>query len=138
VVGKYLLLQIPGMIGAALALAAAVHYWDLSPALAAGLFAAWVLKDVVMFPFVRVAYESGPADATETVVGARVVAREVLDPVGYVRLGSELWRAELPPDHPPAPQGAWLRVRAVRGLTLLVEPEPDDDPARDGASSLPR
>jgi membrane protein implicated in regulation of membrane protease activity len=54
-------------------------------------------------------------------VGQRVLAEEGLAPDGYVRIGAELWRAELAGGS--AARGAVLRVVAVRGLTLVVEPE---------------
>ena len=48
-------------------------------------------------------------------------ARERLDPSGYVRIGAELWRAELAPGCAAIEAGARVRVREVRGLTLIVE-----------------
>jgi membrane protein implicated in regulation of membrane protease activity len=41
--------------------------------------------------------------------------------LGYVRIGGELWRAEAASGF--VPRGAPVRVVAVRGLTLVVEPE---------------
>jgi membrane protein implicated in regulation of membrane protease activity len=38
-----------------------------------------------------------------------------------VRIGAELWRAELAPGSPAVESGALVRVREVRGLTLVVE-----------------
>lgn len=127
VVGKYVLLQIPGFILVALLLAAAVRWWDLSYRLALGLLAVWVLMDIVLFPLLRVAYEpGGGAGGAESLVGARGVASETLASSGYVRVGPELWRAELASsDGRVIPSGARVRVLAVRGLTLIVEPDPD-------------
>jgi membrane protein implicated in regulation of membrane protease activity len=124
VVGKYALLQVPGALIVALLLAGAVRWWDLSVPLALGLFALWVLKDVALFPLLRVAYEpGGGGGGAEALVGAEGVARGPLAPTGYVRVGAELWRAELASQGEAVADGTPVRVRAVRDLTLLVEPD---------------
>jgi membrane protein implicated in regulation of membrane protease activity len=132
VLAKYLMFQVPGMALAGVVLVALVRVWDLSPRTALLLFAFWVIKDFAMYPLLRNAYAGSFHDAGETLVGALGIARERLDPAGYVRVGSELWRAEVSPEHAPLERGAAVRVRAVRNLTLHVEPVPDalDDSAR--------
>ena len=92
-----------------------------SPRLAILLFALWVIKDFALYPVLRIAYEDGSPNATDSLVGALGTARERLDPSGYVRVGSELWRAELVADDTCVESGEPVRVREVRGLTLLVE-----------------
>jgi membrane protein implicated in regulation of membrane protease activity len=125
VVGKYVLLQVPGWFLAAGLLTAGVRWWELSPRLALALFAVWILKDVLLFPLLRVAYEShGGVGGADALVGARGVATVDLDSAGYVRVGPELWRAELAEGSGPIRRGARVRVRAVRGLTLEIEAEP--------------
>ena len=56
----------------------------------------------------------------ETLVGSR--ARVVVDclPQGQVRAQGELWQALCPAG---ARAGEWVRVTALDGLTLVVEPE---------------
>jgi membrane protein implicated in regulation of membrane protease activity len=125
VLAKYLMFQVPGMALAGVVLVALVRIWDLSPRTALLLFAFWVIKDIAMYPLLRNAYAGGVHDAGEALVGAIGTARERLDPDGYVRIGSELWRAEVPREHAPVESGAVVRVRAVRNLTLHVEPASD-------------
>jgi membrane-bound serine protease (ClpP class) len=68
----------------------------------------------------------------ELLIGAVGMVTQMLDPVGYVRIQGHIWRATLPDgaqqrlavDTP-------VRVLAIRGLTLLVEPAP-------GVKSEPR
>lgn len=126
VLGKYLLFQVPGWTIVGGLLFGATRWWELGPRLAVGLFALWVIKDFALFPFLRVAYEArgGPGGA-DALIGAVGVAQQTLDPGGYVRVGAELWQAETSPGLPPVPSGARVRVRAVRRLTLEVEPAPD-------------
>ncbi len=52
-------------------------------------------------------------------VGLEGEALEALAPEGQVKVGGEIWRARAVR---PVPAGARVRVRAVRGLTLEVEP----------------
>jgi membrane protein implicated in regulation of membrane protease activity len=121
VVLRYLAFQVPGWMVLALVLAGAMAWWELSATLAGAVFALFVLKDAVLFPFVRAAYEPRSGGGAEALVGERARAEEALAPEGYVRIGAELWRAELARGR--AERGAVLRVVAVRGLTLVVEPE---------------
>jgi membrane-bound serine protease (ClpP class) len=61
-------------------------------------------------------------------VGAVGEVRSPLDPEGQIFINGALWRARRtgPGDIGP---GNRVRVRAVDGLTLEVEPVPDQDPA---------
>lgn len=120
---KYLVLQIPGWILAAVGLALLKQWVDLPLWAALGIFLVWVIKDMVLFPFVRQAYESSGRTGAEQLIGAEGIATEPLAPSGYIRVGRELWRAEaLGTDTPIAP-GSRVRVQGVRGLTLLIHPE---------------
>ena len=56
-------------------------------------------------------------------IGAQGIAEEPLAPSGYIRVGGELWRAEAMRTDKPIPPGSRVRVQAVRGLTLLIQPE---------------
>jgi membrane protein implicated in regulation of membrane protease activity len=118
---RYWLLQIPGQ-AAVLGLALAAWHWLGAPGwMAWGVPLAWVLKDALMFPVVWRAYEPDD-EVRKGPIGEIAVAEEPLDPKGWARLGPGLWRAELAPGSAPAPRGARLRVVAVDGLVLRVEP----------------
>ncbi len=60
-----------------------------------------------------------PANDPTAVVGQQGEARTVLDPMGSVYAGGELWsaRAEV-----RIPEGAAVRVRELDGLILIVDP----------------
>jgi len=118
---RYTLFQIPDLILLGLALAAAVRWWGFPVIVAYGVVALWIVKDVIMFPILRVAYESGSSGGVEGIRGALGVTTQPLVPSGYVRLGSERWKAELVPDSEPVSVGSAIRVVEVRGLTLIVE-----------------
>lgn len=123
---RYVLIQIPGWILAAIVLSV-WHRWLNLPLWAAiGLFAAYVGKDFVLYPFLRRAYEPHGKTVVQTMVGEGGVATQQLDPDGYVRVRGELWHAEAAPGTQPVRQGSRIRVESVRGMTLIVTPERKD------------
>lgn len=125
---QYLLLQLPDIVAAAIVLVA-LHRWVGLPLWAAvGLFLLWVAKDIVPYPWFRDALERRATTGQEALVGARAVAVEALDPVGYVRMNGELWRAEAVGPGAVAP-GTEVVVLGVRGLTLRVAAEEGGSPS---------
>ena len=136
----YLLLQLPDIILAGVILFV-LHRWAGLPyGWAVGAFVVWIVKDIAMYPLVRSAFAPARSGA-EAFIGARAVVTDALAPLGYVRLDGELWRAESLPPRQAIPAGAPVVVRAVQGLTFLVEPAAPGDrrqgegqsPAQDGA-----
>ena len=118
----YLILQVPDILLAGLVLLLLHKWMALSSAWVLSLFALWVVKDFAMYFLLRSVF-TPPRTGPETLVGARAVSRELLAPTGHVLLFGETWRAEsLQPRQVIAP-GTPVIVRAIRGLTLLVEGE---------------
>jgi membrane protein implicated in regulation of membrane protease activity len=121
-IARYTLFQIPVLILLSLGLAAAVRWWGLPVLAAYGLVALWIAKDIIMYPILRVAYESDSSSGADAIHGALGVVTQPLVPSGYVRLGSELWKAELASGSEVVSVGSAIRVVELRGLTLIVEP----------------
>jgi len=125
---RYCLYQLPGCVVTAAVLAAAVAWAGLDALLAWGLFAVWVLKELLLYPFVKKAYGGAPSRlvGADLLIGARAVCEETLCPGGYVRVRGERWRAEvLDPEVGSIPEGSTVFVRSVQGLTLLVQSAQD-------------
>jgi membrane protein implicated in regulation of membrane protease activity len=123
VVVKYTLLQLP-----ALTLLAIILYfmrlWVAIPAwLIGGIIALWVVKDVVLFFFVWRAYDQDRHTDANTMIGLRGIVKDRLAPSGYVEVHGELWRAEVMEGASPVNSGENIRVRGIRGLTLIVQPD---------------
>ena len=117
---RYALLQLPGT-ALLIAILFLIRRWIILPDwLVWGLVVLSLVKDVVLFPFVWRAYDPGDPDA-HLGVGLRGAASTRLAPLGHVRVGAELWRAEALGRAIEA--GEPVRIRARRGLTLLVEAE---------------
>ena len=116
---KYLLLQIPGTALLVLVLSIFQESWGLSVPLSALIVAVWVAKDVVLYPFLRAAYESDDRPVVERLVGERGRTMQPLEPAGYVQVRGELWRAEAV-DGVSIPAGRTVVVSGVRQSILLV------------------
>ena len=120
---RYALLQLPSQALVVLALVVVRRWLDLPPWFFWTCIACWVLKDVILFPFVWRAYDWDRAANAHSMVGLRGTAVEQLAPAGYVRVRGELWRAEAVGDRRPIETGEAVTVRGSRGLTLLVAAE---------------
>jgi membrane-bound serine protease (ClpP class) len=77
-----------------------------------------------MYPVYRKALSStGPSDS---VIGARGIARERIAPSGYILVRGELWRARLREGSPAVEEGDPVRVLKIEGLTLEIVPEREE------------
>ena len=116
-VTRYYLFQIPGWLLAG-ALVAVLHAWLGLPVWAAlTVLGVVVMKDVVCYPFLRKAYQLEASGAAQ-LVGLRGVARDTLDPTGYIYVHGELWRARTEAGTIPA--GAEVKVIGGQRMTLTV------------------
>ncbi len=120
---RYVLLQVPGWLLAAVVVYALERWAGLDRRIALGLWLAYVAKDFALFPFLRRAYETNATTGAAALVGESGTATEDVAPRGYIRIRGELWHAELAPGAADAPAGTRVRVRAAHGLTLTVTPE---------------
>ena len=121
---RYALFQLPELTIGGVALVVLVGENVLTARWGWLLFALWLLKEIVLYPFLRKAYEPSDPSAASKMVGKVAVVIERLDPRGTVRVGPELWGARLSPGTDPLEQGVEVCVKAVEGLTLHVEKRP--------------
>ena len=83
----------------------------------------WIVKDLLLYPFLKSAYEGPRPTGPESMVGSLGTATEELCSSGLVRIGLELWRAESGKLHSGS---SW----PCDGMTMRVEPagrEPEID-----------
>ena len=118
--GKYLLLQIPGWIIATIILWSAQQWLAASPWIVSVGVSAWILKDLVLYPLVRTAYESDVKTGIEQLIGDRGVVQNELAPRGKVRVRGELWSAEIASGSQPLAQGEPVLILGAQGITLIV------------------
>jgi membrane protein implicated in regulation of membrane protease activity len=119
---RYALFQLPGT-ATVVAVLCALWWWGGLPGwMAAVGAAAWIGKDLAMYPLLRRSHERVPTGAA-VLIGRRAVVRKRIAPAGIVACGAEVWRAELHPGEAPLQPGAAVRVVGARGLTLIVAAE---------------
>ena len=118
---KYIALQVPGWLLLLVLILLLRSRIEISAGLAVTLLGLAVLKDLLLYPLVRRAYEGDSRNGAERLVGAYGVVETPLAPKGYVRVRGELWRAESHPGTGPLPEGSTVKITAGRGLTLTVE-----------------
>ena len=84
--------------------------------------AAWVLKDVILFPFIWRSYDWGRPGISRTMEGSIGVVKEPLAPNGYVQINGELWKAKTVGFEKAIERGVPVRVVKRIGLTVQVVP----------------
>ncbi len=115
---RYTMLQLPALVVLILVLIV-LRQWLQIPIWSIWTFTLlWIIKDVILFPFVWRAYDS----ATSAMIGSKGTASERLDPSGHVRIKGELWRARISENGPPIEKGRAVLIMDIRGLTLIVGP----------------
>ncbi len=119
---RYLLLQAPGWILAAAVAYLLERYFSLPAWAGGGLLALLVLKDLVLYPHLRRAYEGARPAGAEALIGAVGKARQTLDPEGYIEVRGELWLAEARAPEAPIAAGSLVEIVAADGVRLQVRP----------------
>ena len=123
---KYALIQLPAIAVLVLILVL-VRGWIILPAwLIWGLVGIWVAKDVILYPFVWRAYEWGSEKGIGSMAGLHGIARDRLNPSGYVFVRGELWKARVV-EGGPIEKDEKVLVKGSKGLTLLVEQKSEDN-----------
>jgi membrane protein implicated in regulation of membrane protease activity len=126
---RYTILQLPGLALLLLILVFVQGWVDLSPWVVWGFIAIWVVKDAILFSFVRKAYDWDHPQGATSMVGAHGIAKERLAPSGYVQIRGELWKAALMEGSPPLEKGERVRVEGACGLRLVVVQSTIDEEA---------
>ena len=118
---KYILLQIPELILLIIALFIFKKFIDVSTWLMITIIAIWVAKDIAIFPKVWKAYDSNNPTPMEQLIGMDGIVMDNLNPVGYVKVKGELWKAATRDPRFPVKKGDKIKVSDVKGMTLIVE-----------------
>jgi membrane protein implicated in regulation of membrane protease activity len=133
---KYLLFQIPGWIIAATVLALLVRWESLSKSLAVVCFIGWLVKDLLVYPFFRRAYEPSVTGSAR-LVGSKGIAEGDLNPNGYIRVRGELWRAVVRPGDQVVKSGAEVEVVSAERMEVFVRALGTIKDIRDAHSNSP-
>lgn len=87
----------------------------------------WVLKDIVLFPFLGRYYDPEYHKDWFSMIGLQGVVYKPLTPTGTVCIKGELWKAEVLDSRINIDTDRPVVVRNLRGLTLQVVPKNSDD-----------
>lgn len=124
---RYILMSLPSLAGFIMVLVI-LQWWAEFPGwLFWVLIGCWIIKDVILFPFVWRAYEPNEKSLTGALVGECGIVKKRLAPIGYVQVRGELWRAERIEKGPPLEVGRLVRIHKMEGLTLHVVPDDDEE-----------
>jgi membrane-bound serine protease (ClpP class) len=121
------LLGVGALVGAGFAWRDAGHDLPIAAIVIAGV----ILAGFIVFASRKAiaAHRDEPVrTGSEELIGSIAEVREPLDPEGQVFVAGALWRARAGGSGPIG-LGNRVRIKAVDGLTLDVEPVPDRDPA---------
>jgi membrane-bound ClpP family serine protease len=124
---RYILLNIPAMVLIILVLILAQHWITMPLWLSLTIIFIWLIKDVILFPFVWRAYDWDRSARFRSMIGKQGITREQLAPSGYVLVQGELWKAESADVGQPIESGKFVRIVKMEGLKLFVIPEDSDD-----------
>jgi membrane-bound ClpP family serine protease len=128
IIGKYILLQLPGQVSFAFILIL-VRQWLEAPAyLIWGLLAFWIGKDLFLFPFLWRFYDPDRYPDRFDMVGRKGIVLNRLNPDGYVRVRGERWQAGIAEGQDPVEPGETIWVVAVDRLKLTVKRCTEDKP----------
>ena len=116
---------------AALVLLLLGHYRMISFLGALICFGAWMLKDLLLYPWLRSAYEISTRTGSKTLIGYKGVAESLLAPNGLIRVRGELWRAVAIPRDVVIQTGIAVEIIDANGMTVFVRPLSDDSAIND-------
>ena len=119
---RYLVFQIPEWLITGV-IALALWRWQIVPLwLSAIGVVAWVIKDLVLYRYVRSAFERDHRVGAALLIGHKGIASGKLAPNGYVRVRGELWRAVARQDEPEIAAGTMVEIVAADGMEVVVRP----------------
>lgn len=124
---RYGLFQLPSLIILVLILLFIRHYLDLPAWAICGIVVLWVIKDMVLFPFVWRAYDRSRRENLKMMIGTQGIGEQRLAPSGYIRVHGELWKAEVMEGERPVEKGEVVQIQGIRGLVLLVQPDREEN-----------
>jgi membrane-bound ClpP family serine protease len=117
----YTLLQIPEFFLLALILYGLYQWYSIQVWILTLIAVGWIVKDVILFFFVRSAYEMKKHTHDPRTKGATGITIESLDLLGYVEVNGELWQAKSA-EKKMIPAGEKVEVVDRQGLLLVVRP----------------
>ncbi len=124
---RYTLLQLPTIALLLMALVLVQRWIDIPEWVFWGSIVIWIAKDVVLFFFTWRAYDWNGAGPERSMVGTQGITQNRLAPSGFIHVRGELWKAEVWGGGRPIEIGEKVKVLDIKGLTLIVQPEDNQE-----------
>lgn len=123
ILSKYILVQLLEIAVFVLLLMLVGQWIHIPLWLKWGLIGLCVAKEIISYPLVWRSYDWGYREENNPMMGLSGIAKDRLDPYGYIIVRGELWKAKVAETGLTIEKDANVLVRGIKGLTLLVEPE---------------
>lgn len=117
---RYFLLNLPGGLVLAGILFMVRLRLDLPGWFIALSLLVWVIKDVILFPFVWQSYDWERPGISGVMTGSVGIVKKQLAPRGLVQINGELWKAISVGPEEVVERGSMVRVIEREGLVLRV------------------
>ena len=121
VILKYALIHLVELALIVVAVIVVRHFISIPTWLTITILVLWILKDIAIFFKVWRSYAVYDSNPMRELIGLEATVMDGLNPVGYVRVKGELWKAEIRNPMYPAKRGDKTRVVDNKGMTLIVE-----------------
>ena len=118
---RYSLFQIPSLVVITLVVFLIDQWYELSFLIKISAIFGWIVKDIILFPFVKRAYSIKERDKSKMLLNEKGIAVETINPKGYVRINGELWKAELSNINDPIFKNDPIEITEICGLKLKVK-----------------
>jgi membrane protein implicated in regulation of membrane protease activity len=119
---RYALFQLPDLFILILILFI-LRYFLRIPGYAIGAaIAFWILKDIVLYPFVGRFYDPDFQKDWFSMVGKKGIVKKSLKPKRKILVKGELWLAEVLEKDMTINTGETVVIQGIKGLNLLVMP----------------
>jgi membrane-bound ClpP family serine protease len=128
IIVRYTLLQLPALAFLLMALVLVQRWIEIADWIFWGSIMVWIAKDVILFFFTWRAYDTTAARPGRSMVGARGITQNRIAPSGFIHVRGELWKAEVWGGGRPIEIGERVKVINIKGLTLIVQPEDEQEP----------
>ncbi len=117
---RYWLFQIPGFV-ITIAVLFGLRRWIDYPIWTGVLvMALLVVKDAILYPFLKLGYERDAKTGIARLVGSQGIVKQRLEPDGFIQIAGELWTARAGRGVQAIPTGTQVYIESADGMTLIV------------------
>jgi len=123
VILRYSLLQLPIIILLIILLIFSYGSDIISSTVMWIILVLWIIKDLVLYPFLWKAYDTRYQQRHTIIVGLSGTVNDRLDPESYIVVKGEFWHARTDRESGVIEKGEKVKISGMNGLTLIVEPD---------------